>query len=198
LATIVVYNDYRGNVMDFFKITKSKTREKILQLFFADVDKKYYLRELERILNLPVGNIRRELLSLEKAGFFNHEKMGKQVYYSLNKNAAVFKEFKSIILKTIGVAGTLKRELEKIKGIKKSFIFGSFAKNQEDSSSDVDLMIVGNNINEDLLISKISKLEILFRREVNYHLFDEKEWKEKAKTESFLKSVINGPKIEII
>jgi predicted nucleotidyltransferase len=184
--------------MDFFKITKSKTREKILQLFFADVDKKYYLRELERILNLPVGNIRRELLSLEKAGFFNHEKMGKQVYYSLNKNAAVFKEFKSIILKTIGVAGTLKRELEKIKGIKKSFIFGSFAKNQEDSSSDVDLMIVGNNINEDLLISKISKLEILFRREVNYHLFDEKEWKEKAKTESFLKSVINGPKIEII
>ena len=59
-------------------------------------------------------------------------------------------------------------------------------------------MLVGNNIDEDLLISKISKLEILFRREVNYHLFDEKEWKEKAKTDSFLKSVINGQKIEII
>lgn len=183
--------------MDIFKLTKSKVREKILQLFFSDPEKKYYLRELERILDISVGNIRRELLSLEKSGLFKREKMGKQVYYSLNKESALFEDFKNIIFKTIGVEGTLRQELKKINGIKRAFIFGSFAKNKEDSSSDIDLMIIGD-VDEDLLVSKISKLENQFRREINYHLIDEQEWKEKSQKDSFIKAIISGPKIEIL
>jgi len=183
--------------MDIFKLTKSKAREKILQLFFSDSSKRYYLRELERILDVPVGNIRRELLSLEKTGLFKCEKMGKQVYYFLNKDSAFFEDFKNIVFKTIGVQGKLKKELEKIKGIEQAFIFGSFAKNKENTSSDIDLMIIGK-VDEDLLISKISKLEGLFKRDINYHLIDEEEWKEKSKKDSFIKNIINNPKIKII
>lgn len=183
--------------MDIFKLTKSKAREKLLQLFFSDSSKRYYLRELERILDVPVGNIRRELLSLEKIGLFKREKAGKQVYYFLNKDSALFEDFKNIVFKTIGVQGELKKELEKIKGIKQAFIYGSFAKDKEDSLSDIDLMIIGK-IDEDLLISKISKLENLFKREINYHLIDEEEWEEKSKKDSFVKNVISGPKIKII
>ena len=183
--------------MNIFKITKSKTREKILHLFFSDVEKKYYLRELERILDISVGNIRRELLLLGKSGLFRREKIGNQVYYSLNKDSALFEDFKNIVFKTIGVEGTLKKELKKIKGIKRAFIFGSFAKNREDSLSDIDLMIIGD-IDEDLLISKISKLEKQFRREINYHLIDEKEWEEKTKKDSFIKAIVAAPKIKII
>jgi len=73
--------------MDIFKLTKSKTREKILQLF----------------------------LSLEKIGLFKREKVGKQVYYFLNKDSAFFEDFKNIVFKTIGAQGQLKKELEKIK-----------------------------------------------------------------------------------
>jgi len=183
--------------MDIFKLTKSKTREKILQLFFSDPSKKYYLRELERILGISVGNIRRELLSLEKAGLFKREKAGNQVYYFLNKDSALFEDFKNIVFKTIGIQGRLKEELKRIKGINRAFIFGSFAKNKENSSSDIDLMIIGE-VDEDFLISRISKLENLFKREINYHLIDEEEWKEKSKKDSFIKAVISGPKIEII
>jgi len=183
--------------MDIFKLTKSKAREKILQLFFSDSSKRYYLRELERILDVPVGNIRRELLSLEKTGLFKCEKMGKQVYYFLNKDSAFFEDFKNIVSKTIGVQGRLKKQLERIKGIKQAFIFGSFAKNKENSSSDIDLMIIGE-VDEDLLIPKISKLESFFKREINYHLIDEEEWKEKSKKDSFIKNIINSPRIKII
>lgn len=183
--------------MDIFKLTKSETRKKILQLFFSDLNKRYYLRELEKILNISVGNIRRELLSLEKIGLFKREKVGKQVYYFLNKGSAFFEDFKNIVFKTIGIQGKLKKELEKIKGIKQAFIFGSFAKNKENSLSDIDLMIIGK-VDEDLLISKISKLENLFKREINYHLIDEKEWEEKSKKDSFVKNIISGPKIKII
>jgi len=40
--------------MDIFNITKSKTRKAILQLYFLHPEKKYYLRELEKILLKPV------------------------------------------------------------------------------------------------------------------------------------------------
>lgn len=184
--------------MELFKITKSKTREKILQFFFSDTNKRHYLRELERILNISVGNIRRELLFLEKLGIFKHEKMGKQVYYSLNKDSAIFEELKKIISKTIGIEGSLQRLLEKIKDVKLAFIFGSYAKNKEDSFSDIDLMLIGNP-NEDLLISKIIKLESQLDREINYHIFSPADLEEKLKEkDSFIENILTQPKIFLI
>lgn len=183
--------------MDFLKITKSKTREKILRLFFSDIEKKYYLRQLERLLDLPVNNVRRELIALEKTGLFKKEKIGNQTHYFLNKESALFEDYKNIIFKTIGVAGSLKKELEDIEGVKYAFIFGSFAKNIEDSASDIDLMIVGR-FDEDILIKKIRDLEDILKREINYHYIDQDEWKKKLGENSFYKSVNDGPKIELI
>lgn len=60
--------------MDILKIIKSKTREKILQLYFADTAEKYYLRQLEKLLGLSVGNVRRELMALAKTGLFRKER----------------------------------------------------------------------------------------------------------------------------
>jgi len=184
--------------MDLFKLTKSKTREKLLRLFFSDLNKKYYLRELERILDIPVGNVRRELLLLEKSGLFKREEMGKQVYYSVNKESPIFEEFKKIVSKTIGLEGSLRKALEKIKNIKIAFIFGSYAKGKEDSFSDIDLMIIGNP-DEDLLISKIIELEKQLDREINYHIFSETDWKKKIKEkDSFLENVLFQKKIFLI
>ena len=184
--------------MDVLKLKKSKTREKIIRLFFSDLSKKYYLRELERILDLPVGNIRRELLSLEKSGLFKREEMGKQVYYSVNKESPIFEEFKRIVSKTIGVEGLIKEVLRDIKGIDIAFIYGSFAKEKEDSFSDIDLMIIGNP-NEDILISKISSTEEKLKREINYSIFSPEDFKEGLKkNEVFLEEIISNPKLFII
>ena len=184
--------------MDVFKLKKSKTREKILQLFFSDLTKKYYLRELERILNISAGNIRRELLSLEKSGIFKHEKMGKQVYYFTNKQSPIFEEFKKIVFKTIGAEGLIKDALRNVKEIKIAFIFGSFAMGKEDSLSDIDLMVIGSP-DEDMLISKISKLETQLNREINYHIFSSTDWKDKLKKKnSFLENILSQPKIFLV
>jgi len=181
---------------DVIKITKSKLRKALLGLYFADPEKKYYLRELERIIHFPVQNVRQELLMLKRIGVFKSEKQSNSIYYFLNKEFPLYEELKSIVFKTIGVKGALKKELGKIKGIKRAFIFGSYAKSKEDSLSDIDLMIIGD-IDEDLLISKISKLEEALRREINYHLISEEEWNEKSKKDSFVKAIVDDPKIEI-
>jgi len=184
--------------MDILKITNSKTRRAIFQLYFAHPEKKYYLRELERILNLPVQNIRREFLVLEKNGIFIREKQGNQVYYSLNAKSPIFPELKSIVSKTIGAQGNLKKILTAIAGIKIAFIFGSFANGKEDSLSDIDLMIVGE-INENMLVRKISKLENKLDREINYHIFSQKEFAKRIKEKDFfIMKILSKPVIFLI
>lgn len=184
--------------MDIFRITKSKTRKAIIQFYFYNPEKKYYLRELERILNFPVQNIRRELLELEKSGIFKREKLGKQVYYFLNKESPIFNELKKIISKTIGIEAQLKKVLTKISNIKIAFIFGSYAKEKEDSFSDIDLMLIGSP-NEDKLISKITKIEREINREINYHIFSLTDWGgEIQEKNSFLENILSQPKIFLI
>lgn len=93
--------------MDIFNLLKSKTRKKILKFFFKNQEKKCYLRELERTLDLPVGNIRRELISLEKLNLFEKERMGNQLYYSLNKKSPYFEGI-GHIMATAGDRGVKK------------------------------------------------------------------------------------------
>ena len=113
--------------MDILNITKSKTRKAILELYFNHLEKKYYLRELEKIIHFPVQNIRRELLKLEKTGIFKREKSGNQVYYFLNTKSPIFNDFKNIITKTIGIENQIRVALSDLNGVSKAFIFGSFA-----------------------------------------------------------------------
>ena len=71
--------------MDISKIFKSKTRKEIFRLYFTNPESEYYLRELERVLGIPVSMIRNELVRLEEDGIFQTRKKGNQTYYFLNK-----------------------------------------------------------------------------------------------------------------
>lgn len=181
-------------------LNQSKERQKILKLYFSNLQKRYYLRQLEKLLNISVGNIRRELLKLEKTGIFVSEKEGNLSYYSLNQQYPLFKELKSIIFKTIGIEGELKRLAKSINGVLAAFIFGSFANEQEDSLSDIDLYLVVDKkkFNEDKLVDRISRLESTVNREINYHYSDLKEFLEKKKMSSFIQSILKDKKIILI
>jgi len=184
--------------MDILSIKKSKLREDLLTLYFTNPDNKYYLRELERILNYSVANIRRELIKLENTGLFLSENKGNQVYYYLNQSYPLFDELKSIIFKTSGVAHLLHDVLINFKGITHAFIYGSFAKGEERGDSDIDLMIIGK-INEDTLIDELNKLEKKLQREINYTLYNKDEFEEKKeKGNSFILDILRDKKIILI
>ena len=184
--------------MDMFRITKSKLREALLALYFTNPSKKYYLRELERILNFSVGNIRRELIKLESTGLFLSENKGSLVYYYLNKSYPLFKELKSIIFKTSGVPKMLHTILEKFKGISQAFVYGSFAKEEEREDGDIDLLIIGE-VNEDKLVEEISKLEIKLQREINYAVYGKEDFNKKKKEGNpFILDILKEKKIFLI
>ncbi len=184
--------------MDIAKIFKSKTRREIFRLYFTNPDKEYYLRELERLLDIPVSMIHKELLRLAADGVFNSKKMGNLTYFFLNKKYPLFDELSSIVFKTIGIKGLLQETLEKLSGIQVAFIYGSLAKNEANASSDIDLFLIGN-IEENELVSELGRLEKRLKREINYSLYSKRDFmKKKQKRNSFIMDLLENPKIFLI
>jgi predicted nucleotidyltransferase len=184
--------------MDISRLFKSKTRKAIFGLYFTNPEAEYYLRELERVLNIPVSMIHKELLRLEKEGIFAAHKKGNLVYYHINKAYPLFAEFKSIVFKTIGIQGLLKEAAGKIKGVEAAFIYGSFARNSENATSDIDLLVIGN-INEDELVREINCIEKSIKREINYTLYTMAEFKKKKRLkDSFISDLLESPKVFLI
>jgi len=185
-------------MLDSLYITKSKIRQDLLTLFFTNPSQRYYLRELHRILGYSAGSIRRELLRFQKDDLFNTQRVGTLLYYSINSKHPLYKELKSIVSKTVGVEGSLKKVLSSLDNIKIAFIYGSFATKREKAASDIDLMIIGEP-NTSLLNEKIRELEKGLKREINQTIYSLKEYKAKKKAKSgFILDLLRNPKIMLI
>lgn len=180
--------------MDLLNVSRSKLTRDLLGFYFANADKSFYLRELERTLGHSVGNIRRLLMKLEKAGLFSETRRGNLVFYQLNKSHPLFAELKSIVTKTIGISGMFKEALSAIKGIESAFIYGSFAKGIEDAKSDIDLCVIGEP-DDARLMGAINELENKLHREINYTLFSKEEFKNKSKEKGGFVNLVLKDKI---
>lgn len=182
-------------MVKFLQLTKSRLRQKILSYYFTNPAECLYLRQLASILKEDAGNLSKELSRLEREGVFTAQKKGNQKYFSLNQSYALFKELKSIVFKTVGIEGQLKRIIQDTKGIQLSLIYGSYAAGKEHAISDIDLLIVGNP-DEDKLIKEIESTEKLLGREINYNIYPVQEFKEKIKRrDSFIMNILKRPKI---
>ena len=179
-------------------ITKSRIRQDLLTLFFTNPSKRYYLRELQRMLGYSAGSIRRELLRFQKDNLFTTQKVGNLLYYRLNTTHPLFKELKSIISKTVGVEGSLRKALSSVKKIKTAFIYGSFASKKQKADSDIDLMIIGNP-DVSTLNENISRLEKKLEREITITTYTQNEYKNKRKIKSgFILDLLKNPKIMLV
>jgi predicted nucleotidyltransferase len=184
-------------MLESLYVTKSKVRRDILTLFFGNPSKKYYVRQIARLLGYSVGSIGRELKKFKKDDLFLTEKTGNLVYYKLNQDHPLYEELKSIVMKSSGIVQRVKEALLSFINIDVAFIYGSFASGGAKSSSDIDVMIIGNVESSDV-VSVLSELEIKFDREINFTLYTKKEFLEKKDKIEFLKDVMEGNKIPLI
>jgi len=150
------------------------------------------------MLGYSAGSIRRELLKFQEDNLFETQRTGNLLYYSLNIKHPLFKELKSIVSKTVGVEGLLKKRLSSIQKIDFAFIYGSFASGKEKFASDIDLMVIGS-LNEDSLYEQISELEKKLEREINPSIYSTKEYRIKKKDKNgFIMDLLKNPKIMLI
>ena len=156
-----------------------------------------YVRDLARLLRVESGNLTRKLLELEKEGVLKSRWLGKQRYYSLNKDFPLLKEYKNIVLKTIGLEQMFKSSLAVISGIKKAIIFGSYAQDKMDLHSDVDLLVIGDHGTVDLnrVVAQVQKS---INRDINAVSMSLQEYNDRKKDDPFLMSIEAKKSIKII
>lgn len=183
------------NSKDIGKVLFPGTKRKILMLFFLNPDQEYYFSEVVRLIGTRQGAIQRELKSLSEADILLVEKRGRQKYYTVNKNHSIFTDLRNIIFKTFGVIDQIKKELIELeKKIKIAFVYGSFTRGEEISSSDIDLFIIGEvSLHE--IVDSLSNVEQSIRREINPTIYSEKEFKIKfSKNNHFIRSIMKTEK----
>ena len=175
------------------------TKRKILALFFLNPDQEYYFSEVVRLTGTRQGVIQRELKSLADAEILNTEKRGRQKFYSVNRRHPIFPDLRNVIFKTFGVIDKVREALEPLgEKIDVAFVYGSFARGQEVSGSDLDLFLVGK-IQLDELVSALSTVENAIGREINPTLFSAADFKKKwSQRNHFLKSVAKSEREYVI
>src|SRR6266436_6099552 len=174
-------------------------RKAILSLLYGHAEEQFYLREIARRARTGIGATQRELRQLSEAGLILGVRSGHQVYYQANRKNPIFAELKSIIAKTSGIRDILHEVLAPLASrIKLAFVYGSVARGEERSSSDVDLMVVGDVSFADV-VSAINESEAEIGREVNPTVYGPREFREKlAAKNHFLAAVAKEKKLFVI
>lgn len=177
----------------------NKTRLSVLSVLYSHVDEAFYLRQLSRMTNIKMGALQRELKQLSDNGIISRKAQGKQVYFQANKGCPIFNELKSIIIKTVGIADSLRSALSFLENkIRIAFIYGSFARGDEKKGSDIDLLVIGDVTLKEI-VSSLSQAQQTIGREINPTVYPVEEFKKKIKEKHhFLSSVIHEPAIFLI
>ncbi|AQU06474.1 ArsR family transcriptional regulator [Dehalococcoides mccartyi] len=176
-----------------------KARRGILSLLYGHLDEEYYLRQIARITDIGVGPVQRELKQLTDSGIIQRRVHNQQVYYQANPMNPVFKELKSLITKTFGMTDILRSALlPSASLIKVAFIFGSIASGNEDKTSDIDIVVIGD-ISFGDTVTLLSDAEKQLNREINSVVYPTSEFRQKiGKDNYFINNVLEGEKIFII
>jgi DNA-binding transcriptional ArsR family regulator len=175
-----------------------KTRRAVLATILMHPDRWWYLADLARHIGVPPSSLQREMESLVEAGVLLRRQEGKQVYFKPDPNCPILYELQGIMTKTLGLVDVLRDGLAPFeKDIKVAFVYGSIARCEELSGSDVDLMIVGDVSLADLSPA-LHKAEERLAREVNPTLFSAEEFARKLKQGNhFLRTVAGSEKLLI-
>ena len=177
---------------------RSKVAIKLLDYYFLNQDAQHYINELARILELDPKNTETKLKEFEKEGFFKSEFRGKERYFFLAKNNTVLEHYRQIFLKTRGIEKRLRDVLCDIKGIKQAYIFGSYADNSMDSSSDIDILAIGSHSALELQ-RYIVKLQKDIGREFNVINLGLKEYETKRKSKDpFINDLFQAKIIRLV
>ena len=173
------------------------TRQAVLRALFGHAERRFYQRQLIRMLGAGTGAVQRELATLVEAGIVTRTVEGRQTYFQVNADSPVFAELRALIRKTFGVVEVLRNALQPLtSSIRLAFIYGSVAAGNEKAGSDIDLLVVGDQISLDDVVSALSEAQQLTGREVNPSVYPSAEFRRKlTEGQHFLTRVIRGPKL---
>ncbi len=176
----------------------SRTRIKILTLFFQDPASTHYLREIVRITSEEVNAVKRELDILDKAKVLDRERRLNKVFYTLNKHYIFYEEFLKMFAKTNSLATALLKNSSRIGKLKYLAISLKFAKKQPIAQDEVYVLFVGTIVVPEVA-SIVEAAEKEYKSGINYTVMTDEEFIfRKRQNDPFLWRFLRQSKIMLV
>lgn len=156
----------------------SKTRVKLLHLFFNNPGRSFYVREITRLVDEQINSVRRELANLVDVGVIESSNSDNKLFYQVSQRYQFYKAFREIFAgvregaaEPTSHVGKLKPSVARwqelfddLDGVRVVVAAGSLVRG---SASSVDLLIVGR-VDQTQVGILMSSIEKEAKRTLNY------------------------------
>lgn len=187
----------------------SKTRIKLLRLFYANVNRSFYVREITRKIDEQINSVRRELSNLLKIGIITSDTNNNKLYYEVNQKFEYFQPLLVIFGKSPSGGSLADKKpantntndnsdesaFSSLGKVELALFTGQFTR---DELAGVDLLVVGN-INQNKLEKLVNELEAREVKEIRYAWFKPDEFTYRRQVnDRFINNVMAAKKQVII
>jgi len=177
---------------------ESAVRRDVLRTFFARPEVTRHVRELARELGRSAPIVGKELDRLERTGILTSERIGRARRYRVNEQSPIAPEIRSLVQKTIGVEARVRDAIADLPGLEEAFLYGSYARGDERTTSDLDLFVIGS-VDPELLTERLADVERALTRDVNPTIYTREELEQLVEQgDRFITTVLDGPRVQLI
>lgn len=166
----------------------------MLAWLFGHPDERFYLRQIVRESGAAHGAVQRELQKLTEAGILRRTAEGRHVFFQANRESPIFPELHMLLLKTAGIVEVVREALAPLADrIRVAFVFGSAARGELRSDSDVDVLVVGDVLFP-AVADAFASAQARLGRDVNPTVYPPAEFRKKIRAgHHFLTTVLQEP-----
>jgi predicted nucleotidyltransferase len=170
----------------------TRTQQRVLSLIFGQPDRVFLQKELIDQAESGSGGVRRELDRLTKSGLLTVDRVGAQKHYRANRSAPIFNELRGIVMKTVALTDPLQKALRPLKKhIRLALVYGSVARGEDRAQSDIDLLVVADDLPLERLFARLDPVEKMLGRKVNPTTYTSAEYARRRKSGTpFLQKVL--------
>ena len=178
----------------------TSTQQRVLALLFGQPDREFFVTEIIALAGSGRGAVQRELARLAGSGLAVVSRVGNRKHYRANRDSPLFDEICSIVRKTIGLERTICDALEALADrLILALLFGSVARRADTAASDIDLLLVSDDLTLEAVYTAMARVEDLLGRRVNPTLYTSAEFEQRrAAKAGFLTRILQGPHVVLV
>jgi predicted nucleotidyltransferase len=176
------------------------TQQRVLALLFGQSSRSFFASELIELTGSGSGAVQRELKRLSSSGLVTVKRIGKQKHYQANPDCPVFEELCALVRKTVAMLEPIRQALGPLaEKIECALIYGSVVKGTDTASSDIDLLVVADDLTLEALYSALAPVEASLDRKISPTLYTQREFDDRrAAGNPFLTRVLEGEHLVLI
>lgn len=176
-------------------IFPSPAMGRLVVFFIVHPGQRFHLRALMRLTGLPSASIQTELRRMARMGALRREEEGKRVFYTADESHPSWRAWMLLLRSCAHPTDVLREALVDAVGIEIAFVFGSTARGDTRTNSDLDLLLVGDEDAQLHAGRLLTEAQILVNPELDVITYDREQFSARVKSgNAFVQRVLGEPK----